>query len=168
MLAGENTRKWKMACWSLLTNTQKSQALKVWLRPRRWALNPTLEPPKMEKCNVHWCQKPCFCKGLCKMHDTRRRRGQPMEPKNLKKVPVSFAYDKSDILEALERFVANFGRTPLRIEWEEMRNYPSPGTVTNHFGSWNNLMIEAGYAPRPKRGTPYSRQERIKDPIVRQ
>jgi hypothetical protein len=52
-------------------------------------------------------------------------------------------------------FFKRYGYPPKSVDWEVDDKYPSPHTVKNHFGSWNNLIKEAGFEPRPQHGKHY-------------
>lgn len=121
----------------------------LWLHPRRWANSPTLEPPKMASNNKEYYKNLWWYKGT--KHPSIGKR--------------NFVYNKEDLIGIATKFFTENGEPPRREDFE-IGGYPSPTTITRHFGSWNKFIEAAGYTPRPKRGTPYSRQEKIKDPYL--
>lgn len=49
------------------------------------------------------------------------------------------------MIESVKRFHKEYGRIPKCEEFAVRNGYPSRGTVTKYFGTWNNLLIEAGF-----------------------
>ncbi|MBE0446753.1 MAG: hypothetical protein IBX64_01345 [Actinobacteria bacterium] len=39
------------------------------------------------------------------------------------------------------------GRIPIQVDFSSKKGWLNPSTVVDHFGSWNNAIIAAGFAP---------------------
>ncbi|MFZ3091782.1 MAG: hypothetical protein WA240_14320 [Nitrospirota bacterium] len=56
-------------------------------------------------------------------------------------------YTKEEILDEIKRIALKFGVTSLKINDFQKNSRISVNTVSNHFGSWNNAVKEAGLTP---------------------
>ena len=53
-------------------------------------------------------------------------------------------WSKDNILTKLKEFTLSNNRSPIALDFSNDINYPSHQTVVNHFGSWNQALLEAG------------------------
>lgn len=58
-----------------------------------------------------------------------------------------FKYKPDFLISELHRFVDEFGRIPITIDFENLEGYPSRKSFSNHFGSFNNALKAAGIEP---------------------
>ena len=56
-------------------------------------------------------------------------------------------FKKEFLINEIKRFVSEFNKIPTPKDFEKLESYPSRKTFTNHFGNFNNVVIEAGFKP---------------------
>jgi len=56
-------------------------------------------------------------------------------------------YTREELLDAIERYVKEFGKQPSSDDMSAAEGYPSAYTYWNRFGSWNAALREAGLEP---------------------
>jgi hypothetical protein len=65
---------------------------------------------------------------------------------------------RRSVIDAIRSFAERYGRPPTATDFNPSltayrgEGYPSLGAVQRAFGSWNNAIAAAGFAPRPKAG----------------
>ena len=65
-------------------------------------------------------------------------------------------WTREAIICAIQRWAIEYGEPPISKVWASScrpSGYPSTPTVRDRFGTWNNAITAAGFAPRP-RGCP--------------
>ena len=72
------------------------------------------------------------------------------------------SYTDEQVIEDIQTLGERLGRTPKSSELKADKTLCSVDTVQNHFGSWNEGIVAAGYEPRSK-GTRYYRDDVIED-----
>lgn len=78
-----------------------------------------------------------------------------LKTKNL--VPKSFTfrilYSKEEIISKITSYYKKYGKIPgIRDFGSNNSEYPNHDTVKTHFGTWNNAILAAGFAPNTKSG----------------
>jgi len=64
-------------------------------------------------------------------------------------------WTKPRILDGLSRWVGEHDRVPTQDDWHYAKPWhPSEGTVRKKFGSWNAMLVAAGYPPNQRGGRP--------------
>jgi hypothetical protein len=62
------------------------------------------------------------------------------------------AWDRAEMIGALQAWRDQHGRSPLEREWVlATREHPCSLTIARHFGEWNQALAAAGLAPVPER-----------------
>jgi hypothetical protein len=56
-------------------------------------------------------------------------------------------YTRQELISELLRFKKEYGRQPIRREWEHNPDYPNRETIRKEFGSWDKAIIVAGFEP---------------------
>lgn len=56
-------------------------------------------------------------------------------------------FKKEFLISEIQRFVNEFNKIPTPKDFEKLEGYPTRKTFTNHFGNFNNVVIEAGFEP---------------------
>ena len=72
-------------------------------------------------------------------------------------------WDKTSIVAAFQRWVAEHGEIPMCYMWKGDTGYPSWPTVVYHFGSWRAGVAATGYQPLPSVKERVWTRERIID-----
>lgn len=60
---------------------------------------------------------------------------------------VQGKYKKKFLLDEIHRFYQEFDRIPLASDFECLEGYPSRRTFSNHFGSFDDAILQAGFIP---------------------
>lgn len=56
-------------------------------------------------------------------------------------------YTPNELIEFIHKYYEEYGKVPNYDDFLNNSKYPSPHPYAKHFGSWNNGIKEAGYAP---------------------
>jgi hypothetical protein len=56
--------------------------------------------------------------------------------------------NKEFLISELQRFYEEFGRVPISKDFNNLKGYPSRKTFSNHFGSFGNALVAAGFEYR--------------------
>jgi len=75
-------------------------------------------------------------------------------------------YDKQALIGIAKRWFRENGEPPTSLDWAISGSLPSPTTVKKYFGSWNNLIKEAGFNPRPQYGNSYKNMRLLFDTLT--
>lgn len=72
-------------------------------------------------------------------------------------------YKMQFLTQEIQRFVFEYGRIPTQSDFENLKGYPSRKTFSNHFGTFNNALKEAGYKPVKLNQEEYNEKYKNKD-----
>lgn len=82
-----------------------------------------------------------------KPHTQKKVIAKDLKGKKLRRPPRKWT--KEEILDIFRAWVAEHRIPPTKTEWETLPERPSPTTVYEMFGSWNEAVKQAGFLPRP-------------------
>jgi hypothetical protein len=60
-------------------------------------------------------------------------------------------YTKKDLIEALQRWVLQHGKSPTHWEWDNDPNTPTSKTIREHFGKWQTWISTAKLPAKKKK-----------------
>jgi len=72
-------------------------------------------------------------------------------------------YKKDFLVNEIKRFVNEFNRIPISVDFDKPIGFPSRKVFTKHFGSFNQALIEAGFIPTKLDEKEYNKKYRNKE-----